>query len=266
MTTNLLQDNLGAGRTALGAWMFLREPALAHAAARLEYDYVCIDVQHGLQSFDDVTAMLAAIAGGTATPMVRTPWNEPGLVGRFLDAGALGIIFPMIDSADDARRAVAACRYAPDGERSLGPIGAGLLHGPDYGPMANDVVMPIPMIETASALEHLDEILAVDGVDTIYVGPADLALSMGLRPGLDNDDPSYGEAITAIVEGCRRHGVVPGIHCSPQLADKRAAQGFRMLSVGYDFGPAMAALRADLQVAQGAVGRDRQRPASGAVS
>jgi 4-hydroxy-2-oxoheptanedioate aldolase len=253
MTTNLLQDTLATGARALGAWMFLREPALAHAAARLDYDYVCIDVQHGLQSFDDVTAMVAAVAGGTATPMVRTPWNEPGLVGRFLDAGALAIVFPMINTAEDARRAVAACRYAPGGDRSLGPIGAGLLHGPDYVATADQVVMPIPMIETASALEHIDEILAVDGVDTIYVGPADLALSMGLRPGLDNDDPAYGEAIETIVDACGRHGVVPGIHCSPKLAAKRRGQGFRMLSVGYDFGPAMAALRADLAAAQEAV-------------
>jgi 4-hydroxy-2-oxoheptanedioate aldolase len=250
MTTNLLRDKLAGGGTALGAWMFLREPMLAHSAARLDYDYVCIDVQHGLQSFDDVTAMLLATAGGTATPIVRTPWNEPGLVGRFLDAGALGIIFPMINSAEDAARAVAACRYPPAGERSLGPIGAGLLHGADYFATANDSVLVIPMIETATAVARIDDILAVDGVDHIYVGPADLGFSMGLRPGLDNDDPRYGEAIETILEACGRHGVVPGIHCSPELAAKRAGQGFRFLSVGYDFGPAMAALRADLKTSQ----------------
>lgn len=254
MTTNLLRDKLAGGGTALGAWMFLREPMLAHSAARLDYDYVCVDVQHGLQSFDDVTAMLAAAAGGSATPIVRTPWNEPGLVGRFLDAGALGIIFPMINTAEDAARAVSACRYPPAGERSLGPIGAGLLHGGDYVPTANDSVLVIPMIETITAVENLDEILAVDGVDHIYVGPADLGFSMGLRPGLDSDDAAYGEAIATIVAGCERHGVVPGIHCSPELAAKRAGQGFRFLSVGYDFGPAMAALRNDLKASQDAIG------------
>ena len=105
---------------------------------------------------------------------------------------------------------------------------------------------------TATIFEHLDDILAVDGVDVIYVGPADLALSYGLAPGMDNTDPVYVEAIDTILAGCARHGVVPGIHCSPELAAKRFGQGFRMLSVGYDYGPVMAALRKDLATSRAA--------------
>ena len=246
MTENALASVFDQGGIALGAWMFLREPLLAEAAATLDYQYVCIDVQHGLQDFGDTTAVLTAVARTGVTPIVRTPWNEPGLVGRFLDAGALGIIFPMINSADEAERAVKACRYAPDGDRSMGPIGAMVRHGGAYFRTANASVLPIAMIETRQALDDLDAILAVDGLDTIYVGPADLALSLGLRPGLDNDDPAFVDAIDRVIDACARHGITPGIHCSPELAAKRAAQGFTMITVGYDYGPALAALRADL--------------------
>lgn len=253
MTQNTMADTLGSGAIALGAWMFLREPLIAEAAATLDYSYVCIDMQHGLQDFGDVTAMLAATARTGATPIVRAPWNEPGLVGRLLDAGALGIIFPMINTAAEAERAVEACRYAPDGTRSMGPIGAMVRHGGSYFRAANTQVSPIAMIETAQALDNLDDILAVDGVDTIYVGPADLGLSLGLRPGLDSDEPAFVDAIDTIIDACARHGVTPGIHCSPELTEKRARQGFKMITVGYDYGPVLAALRTDLQTAQAAV-------------
>jgi 4-hydroxy-2-oxoheptanedioate aldolase len=249
---NHLLRRLDEGATALGAWMFLREPLVAAAAADLDYDYVCIDMQHGLQDFGDVATMLQATAGGSATPIVRTPWNEPGLVGRLLDTGALAVIFPMVNSRAEAERAVSACRYAPEGSRSLGPIGAMVRHGYDYVPKANREVAVIPMIETAEAVANLDDILSVPGIDVIYVGPADLSLTLGLPPGLDNDHPSFDEAIAKILAGCARHGVTPGIHCSPDLAGKRSEQGFRMLSVGYDFGPVMAALRADLATARAA--------------
>ncbi len=253
MTHNTMAETLAEGGIALGAWMFLREPVIAEAAASLDYSYVCIDMQHGLQDFGDVTAMLTATARTGATPIVRTPWNEPGLVGRLLDAGALGVIFPMINTPEEASRAVEACRYAPDGTRSMGPIGAMVRHGGSYFRSANTQVLPIAMIETKQALDNLDEILAVDGVDTIYVGPADLGLSLGLRPGMDSDDPAFVDAIDMIIDACGRHGVTPGIHCSPELAEKRARQGFKMITVGYDYGPVLAALGADLEAARAGV-------------
>lgn len=251
--TNTMLGRLREGRSALGAWMFLREPLVATAAAGLDYDYVCIDMQHGLQDFGEVAQMLFATIAGSATPIVRTPSNEPGLVGRLLDAGALGVVFPMINTAADAELAVASCRYAPAGTRSLGPVGAGIRYGPEYVTRANGEVLAIPMIETKQAVGNLDEILSLDGVDVIYVGPADLSLSLGLAPGLDNAHADFDAAIEAIIDACARHGVVPGIHCSPELAAKRYEQGFRMLSVGYDFGPVMAALRDDLATARAAI-------------
>ncbi len=253
MTKNTMLETLASGGTALGAWMMLREPLVATVAAQLDYDYVCIDMQHGLQDFGDVTAMLAATSGGGATPIARTPWNEPGMIGRLLDAGALGVIVPMVNTREEAERAAKACRYAPEGFRSMGPVGAGVRHGSDYFAKANTEVAIIPMIETAQAVGNLDDILSVPGVDTIYVGPADLSLTLGLGPGLDNADAKFTEAIDAILAGCAKHGVTPGIHCSPELAAKRFEQGFRLLSVGYDFGPVTAALRNDLKTARAAV-------------
>lgn len=246
MTHNAFKEKLSSGTTTLGAWMMLREPMVAAAAANLDYDYLCVDMQHGVQDYGDVVAQLSAAARSNVTPIARTHSNDAGLVGRLLDAGALGIIFPMVNTKADAEAAVKACRYAPGGARSMGPIGAMTLHGSDYFAKANDEVLCIPMIETAEAVGNLDEILSVEGVDTIYVGPSDLSITLGLAPGNDNPDPLFVDALATILDRCAHHNVVPGIHCSPELAGKRHEQGFRMLTVGYDFGPVIAALRSDL--------------------
>lgn len=240
------------GGTALGGWLFLREPLVAEAAALSGYDYVCVDMQHGLASYTDAVAMVQALARTAATPIVRVPWNEPSMIGRVLDAGALGVIIPMVNTAEDAARAVSACRYAPTGTRSIGPIGAMVRHGMGYIGWANERVACLPMIETAEAVANLDEILAVPGIDAIYVGPADLSLTLGLPPLMDNKDRRFQNALVTILEACRRHGVVAGIQASAALAETRAAQGFQMITVGYDHMPVVAALRADLAMSRAA--------------
>ncbi len=254
MTKNGMLEKFASGDTALGAWMMMRDPLVAMMAANLDYDYLCIDMQHGLHGYADVLAGLQATARSTVTPIARTPANEPGVVGRLLDGGALGIIFPMINNREQAEQAVSSCRFAPEGSRSMGPVGAMTLHGADYFPRSNEEVAVIPMIETAEAVSNLDDILSVPGVAAAYVGPSDLSLTLGLPPGLDSDDAKFTEAIDAVIAGCRNHGVVPGIHCSPELAGKRHEQGFRMLSVGHDFGPMMAALRKDLKTSRADTG------------
>jgi 4-hydroxy-2-oxoheptanedioate aldolase len=255
MTVVSLPERWRDGVTALGAWMFLREPLLTEAAGDAGYDYVCIDMQHGLASFGDAVAMLQGLGRAAATPVVRVPWNEPGVIGRVLDAGAMGVIIPMVNSADDAARAVAACRYAPVGTRSVGPIAAMVRHGSRYLGTANERVACIPMIETAEAVGRIDEILAVPGIDAVYVGPADLSMTLGLAPLMDHDDARFRNALATIVDACSRHGVVPGVHASAALAGARAEQGFRMITVGYDQMPVVAALRADLASSRSAVAR-----------
>jgi 4-hydroxy-2-oxoheptanedioate aldolase len=241
------------GGTALGAWLFLREPLVAEAASKAGYDYVCIDMQHGLQDYADAVAMLQAVATGPATPMVRVPANEPGIIGRVLDAGALAVVVPLVNSAEEAVAAVAACRYPPAGTRSMGPVGASTRHGADYFGRADELVACIPMIETRQAVERADEILAVPGIDAVYVGPADLSISYGLPPRNDNPGDPFDPALAAVLDACRRHGVVPGVHADPSLAGKRSASGFRIISVGYDLGNVMGGLRRDLASSREAV-------------
>ncbi|MFQ5558731.1 MAG: HpcH/HpaI aldolase/citrate lyase family protein, partial [Acidimicrobiales bacterium] len=196
--------------------------------------------------------LLQAVNLGDATPVVRVPWHEPGIIGKSLDAGARAIIVPMVNSRTEAAAAVRACRYAPAGSRSFGPIRATRQEGADYYRHANDDVVVIPMIETAKAVADLDDILSVPGVDAIYVGPADLSVSLGLPPGNNDDEPAFVEAYETIVKGCRDHGVVPGCHASAELCARRTEQGFRMITITSD---ALALARAtgeDVAMARGA--------------
>ncbi len=249
-----MRDVWNRGAAALGAWLSTREPLLAEAAALSDYDYVCVDLQHGLQSFDDAVTMLYAMARTPPTPVVRVPWNEPGIIGRVLDVGAYGVIIPMVNTAADAELAVKSCFYGPKGSRSMGPAGVSARTGREgYFSTANDKVLCIPMIETKQAVENLDEILAVPGIDAIYVGPADLSITYGLAPRNDQTDTSWNAALERIVDRCAAHGIIPGIHADPAIAAKRAAAGFRMITVGFDLSPAMTALRNDAKIARDAV-------------
>jgi 4-hydroxy-2-oxoheptanedioate aldolase len=255
MLPESLRARAAANDVALGGWLFLREPLAAEVASRAGYDYVCIDAQHGLQSYDTISALLSAAAGGSSLPVVRVPWNEAGFIGRVLDAGALGIIIPMVNTADEARAAVAACRYPPLGTRSLGPVGAGARYGSDYFAGANAAVSVIPMIETEQAVANVEEIVAVPGVDAVYVGPSDLSVSLGLGPGMDQEDRRFVDALERTVAACERAGVIPGIHANVDLVEKRRGQGFRMITVGFDMHPMIAGLN-------GAVADARRRLAS----
>ncbi len=253
MDTSPLKQHWRDGGTALGAWISLRDPLLAEVAAMSGYDYVCIDMQHGMSDYTHVTTALHAMARTPTVPIVRVPWNEQGIIGRVLDAGALGVIIPMVNSPEEARRAFDACRYTPDGTRSFGPLGAGSRYGGGYAGTANDVVACIPMIETRQAVETVDAILAVPGIDAAYIGPADLSLTYGLPAAVDQKGDPFESALATVVAACQRHGVIPGIHANAALAAKRHAAGFRMITVGLDASPTIAALRADAASARAAV-------------
>ncbi len=222
------------GRLGLGAWASLPNALSAEILSRAGFDYVCLDMQHGFVEYADALAMLTAVDLGTATPVVRVPWNEQGIIGRVLDAGALGIIIPMVNSAEEAEAAVRACRYPPAGTRSFGPARAILRNEPGYFSGANEAVKCIPMVETVSALENLDAIVSTVGVDGVYVGPADLSVSLGLPPANNDGVAIFDDALAKIVAACQRHNVVPGIHSNPVLASTRLAQGFRLVTVTAD--------------------------------
>jgi 4-hydroxy-2-oxoheptanedioate aldolase len=173
--------------------------------------------------------------------------NDPSTIGWCLDAGATGVIVPLVDSAAEAEAAVSACRYPPVGSRSTGPTRASLVYGSDYVAEAESFVQCIPMIETTAALDSLDEILSVVGVDIIYVGPSDLSMNLGLGPGNHDGDPAFDDALTMIVDACERHDVMPGIHADASLAPRRLDQGFKMVSVAEDLGGMREALSGALE-------------------
>jgi len=239
-------------RPTLGAWLAVPSPVTAEAMARMGFDWLTIDMQHGLIGYADCRTMLQATAA--AVSLVRVPSNDPAMIGKVLDAGAQGVIIPLINNADEAAAAVAACRYPPLGRRSFGPTRAALALGPDYFSNANESVLCIPMIETAEALDDLDAILAVPGVDAVYVGPNDLSLAIGLPPAQDHEAAPFVDALAKIVDGCRRHGVVAGIHTSASLAPKRIEQGFLMVPVSNDLGAMLQQARRDLASVRSAGG------------
>ncbi len=238
---------LDRGSRQLGCWLKLPYAVTAEATSLLGFDYLCIDMQHGLVDRNDLLSLLQATHPHARRTLVRVSANDPSTIGWCLDAGATGVIVPLVDSAAEAEAAVSACRYPPVGSRSTGPTRASLVYGSDYVAEAESFVQCIPMIETTAALNSLDEILSVVGVDIIYVGPSDLSMNLGLGPGNHDGDPAFDDALTMIVDACERHDVMPGIHADASLAPRRLDQGFKMVSVAEDLGGMREALSGALE-------------------
>jgi 4-hydroxy-2-oxoheptanedioate aldolase len=243
-----LRKRWNDGGVAVGGWVSIANTVTTEVMARSGFDYVCIDNQHGLVEYRDTVTLLQVLGLGDSAPLVRVPWNEPGIIGKMLDAGAGGVIVPMVNSPEEAAAAVAAMRYHPDGARSYGPTGVSLRHADYYG-SANAAVLCVPMIETTTAVARIDDIVSVPGVDVVYVGPADLSVTLGLPPRNNDDDPRFVEALEAIVASCRRSGVVAGCHATPDLVARRAEMGFQMITAVADIGTFRAAVAAALGVA-----------------
>jgi 4-hydroxy-2-oxoheptanedioate aldolase len=230
-----LRELWDEGKTTVGGWCVIPSPFTAELMGRAGYDWVCIDTQHGLIGYDQMLLMLQALSATGTPAIVRVPWNEPAAIMKALDAGAQGVIVPLVSSAADAREAAGACRYPPQGYRSWGPTRAALQVG-GYSPeSANRAVVCIVMIETPGAMAELDEILSVPGIDGIYVGPNDLALTHGMKPDATASAPEHRRLIETILAACDAHHVTAGIHCAgPETALGWREAGFRMLNVDND--------------------------------
>ncbi len=223
------------GGQTVGGWLSIGNAFSAEMMAHVGFDWVCIDMQHGMIDYNDLKTMLPAISTTETIPYVRVPWNDPATIMKALDAGAYGVIVPLVNNRAEAERAVAACRYPPDGIRSFGPIRGAVYGGRGYVQEANTELACIVMIETAEALENLDEILSTPGVDACYIGPSDLAYAIGLAPVGDNNDPKHVETVNRIAATCRRHNVAIGIHTSSLEYTRRyLEQGFHMVTLGTD--------------------------------
>ncbi len=250
MRINKTKEKWRSGEITYGAWLTVPSAYSAEVMAHAGFDWICIDMQHGAIDYNDAVTMLLAISTTETTPLVRVPWNEPGIIGKVLDAGAMGVIIPMTNSADETRAAVSACLYPPLGARSYGPGRVTSYFGADYFEHANEQVAVIPMIETKEALADLDAILSVPRVDAVYFGPADMSISLGLPPGLKNEG-AWLEAWQRVAQSCRAHGIIPGIHASAALAAEHAAAGYRMIMITHELGVMAARAAEDIAAVSG---------------
>ncbi len=232
MRVNRLRALWAAGKPVVGGWLTIPNAFTAELMAGMGWDALTIDTQHGLIGYAEMLAMLQAISTTDVVPLVRVSWNQPGEIMKALDAGALGIICPMINDAAECAAFVQACRYPPDGFRSYGPTRAGVVNGPDYYPDANREILALAMIETAGGMANLDAITATPGLDGIYIGPGDLSLSHGGQPRQDSDDPALLARFDLILAACRRAGIRACVHtASAGYAQQMIERGFDLVTI-----------------------------------
>jgi 4-hydroxy-2-oxoheptanedioate aldolase len=235
MRENRIRTIWRDGGAVINGWLGIPSSLSAETMSHQGFDSLTVDQQHGAVDYQVAVTMLQAISTTNTMPMTRVPWLDPGYIMKMLDAGAYGIICPMINTRAQAETLVGACRYAPQGFRSYGPLRALMYGGPDYPSKANETVLAIAMIETQTALENLDAILSTPGLDGIYIGPSDLGLSLGGPAKLDQTEPKIVAAIERILTAAQAHGVAPGIHCgSAAYARKMIDLGFRLVTVMSD--------------------------------
>lgn len=235
MRENRLRSIWKAGGAVVNGWLAIPSTFSAETMAHQGWDSLTIDLQHGVVDYQTAVSLLTAISTTETVPVARVPWLDPASLMKILDAGAYGVICPMINTPEDAEQLVAATHYPPRGTRSFGPIRAFLYSGQDYPKHANDTIVAFAMIETRQGLDNLEDILRVDGLDAIYIGPSDLSLALGCTPTFDDVDPPVVEAIDYILAKAKERGVVAGIHNgTPEFALKRIEKGFQFVTVSSD--------------------------------
>jgi 4-hydroxy-2-oxoheptanedioate aldolase len=235
------------GRWISMGWLSISHGFTAEIMARQGFDALVVDMQHGLTDMNDVWPMLQAISQTDTVPVVRVPWNDPATIMKALDFGAYGILVPLINTAEDAAKAVAACRYPPVGMRSSGPVRAVHYGGPDYLAKANEEIVVMGMIETKEGLANLDAICATPGLDAVYIGPSDLAFALGMNPRPDNPDPVHMATCDKIRDAAHKHGIKVCMHCaSGTFAAGAVKRGYDLVMVTSELASMMAGVRRHL--------------------
>lgn len=233
MRVNTVRERLRAGHPAFGLWTTFGSPHVVEQASQLGFDWILIDTQHGYASYEQAMQSFQILANTDTVPLARVSWNEPALIGKLLDAGALGLVVPMINTREDVEKMVSAMRYPPEGARSAG--GDRLpLYGSDYFTEGgNREVLTIPMIETKQAVENVDAILSVPGIDCAFIGPGDLAISLGCFGKFPNDD--HEAALQHVLAAGKKHQVPIGLYCmSADDTKRRIAEGFQFVCYSND--------------------------------
>jgi 4-hydroxy-2-oxoheptanedioate aldolase len=246
MRENTAKTKMKQGQPSFGYAIGMGSPVAAEAIANCGIDWILLDTQHGTWGQDSTNYALMAMRNSSAIPMARVARNDYTLIGRLLDEGAMGIVVPMVDTPEDAKRAVEACRLPPVGKRSWGWGGA-VRYGDDYPDWINDQIFVAVQIESITAVENAEAIMSVDGVDGCWAGPADMALSMGIDPRNAPKDDRHIKALEQVVQACKNTGKAPGLACAgPEEARIRAEQGFQFLTAGSDLGFMLAGAAAGL--------------------
>jgi 4-hydroxy-2-oxoheptanedioate aldolase len=263
MIKNGLRTLWNRGEPALNGWLSIANSFSAEVMAAQNFDSLTVDTQHGIVDYADAVTMLQAMRASGVTPLVRVPWLDPAPIMKALDAGAFGIICPMINSRAQAERLVSYMRYPPRGTRSFGPARANFSAGENYAAEANDEVVCLAMIETAEAMKNLEEIVSTPGLDGVYVGPADLTLGVSngdLPPGFDREEPEMIAAIKQILAAAKGAGIRAGLHCgSPDYAARAIGWGYDLVTLSND-------VRMLAGAASASLGRTRELIAGGQKS
>ncbi len=235
---NALKARLAAGKGCINGWLAIPSGFSAEVMAGCGWDSVTVDMQHGVQDYQSMVQCFQAMDKHPITPLVRVPWNEPGIIGKALDGGAWGIICPMVNNAAEAKALASASLYPPIGKRSNGPIRAAAYGAASsYQSTANDEVLVIPMIETQEGIDNIDEILSVKGISGIYIGPSDMGLSLGMIPTLDREEPRILAIYETLLASCKKHGKFAGLHNgSASYAARMIKMGFQLCTIANDSG------------------------------
>jgi|SRR5436190_4550841 len=240
MKTNHVRAKLKQGQASIGTWLTLPDPVAARLLTRVGFDWLTVELEHTPTNFETAATIFAIVSAAGSVPLARVPWNTGENIKRVLDTGAWGIVVPMVNSRAEAEAAVAAARYAPHGNRSIG----GQLHAVNfetdpatYYQRANDEILVVLMAEHVKAIEAADEILSVPGIDVVFIGPNDLHNSLGKPPCFDSDDLDFADAVRHILKMARKHGIAPGIHVADSAsAQRRVAEGFQFIAVASEAG------------------------------
>ena len=244
--TNPVTDKLRNGQPAVGSWLGLCSPIAAESMAQIGWDWLVVDVEHSPVGFETMVNCFRAIQLGGAAPMARVPWNDTVWIQRTLDAGALGLVVPMVNTVADAKSVVSNMKYATRGQRSFGGSRVAAYIDGDYRTWADEHLAIIVMIETIQAVENAEAIMAVEGVVGCFIGPNDLALSMGLTPKDMGPGTQHEAAMMTVLAACKKTGKAAGKHCfSPAEVSQRIAQGFQYLALSSDAALMARAARED---------------------
>ena len=251
-----LKQRLQAGKACINAWLAIPSGFSAEVMAQCGWDSVTVDIQHGVQDYQSMVQCFQAMTAHPVTPLVRVPWNEPGIIGKVLDGGAMGVICPMVNNKAEAQALATACLYPPVGKRSNGPIRAAMYgEASNYQKTANDEIEVIAMIETQEGIDNIDEILSVPGITGIYIGPSDMGLSLGLIPTLDREEPLILGIYEKLLASCKKHGKFAGLHNgTASYAAEMFKMGFQLSTIANDSGLMARMARSEVAATRKAAG------------